>query len=174
MTNADWAENYAGFQIPKDREPANWKFTSHFVYTPFPAEAIGVIGSFMVKAPTPECNYFANAFGGAVRTSKPSGGSAFAHRDALFYAEPGAAWGTRGGVLATEDPLTGECLDWIAEFTEALQPYVDGAYVNVPNAATANWENDYWGSHVDRLRGIKAKYDPDNVFNFEQSIPPRA
>jgi FAD/FMN-containing dehydrogenase len=173
MTNADWAENYAGFQIPNDREPANWKFTSHFVYEPFPADAIAVIASFMAKAPTAECNYFANAFGGAVRTSEPSGGSAFAHRDALFYAEPGAAWGTRGGIPATEDPLTGECLDWIAEFTEALQPYVDGAYVNVPNAATANWENDYWGPHVDRLRGIKATYDPDNVFSFEQSIPPK-
>jgi len=172
MTNADWAENYAGFQIPTAHEPANWKFTSHFVYTPFPAEAIGVIGSFMAKAPTAQCNYFTNAFGGAVRTSEPSGGSAFAHRDALFYAEPGAAWGTRGGVLASEDPLTGQCLDWIAEFTEALRPYTNGAYVNVPNAATANWENDYWGPNVERLRGIKAKYDPDNVFNFEQSIPP--
>jgi FAD/FMN-containing dehydrogenase len=174
MTNADWAENYAGFQIPNDREPANWKFTSHFVYTPFPAEAIGVICALMAKAPTAECNYFANAFGGAVRTSEPSGGSAFAHRHALFYAEPGAAWGTRGGILATEDPLTGECLDWIAEFTEALQPYTHGAYVNVPNAGMANWENDYWGPNVDRLRGIKATYDPDNVFSFEQSIPPRA
>jgi len=173
MTDADWAENYAGFQIPKDREPANWKFTSHFVYTPFPAEAIGVIGSFMAKAPTAECNYFTNAFGGAVRTSEPSGGSAFVHRHALFYAEPGAAWGTRGGVPATEDPVTGKCLDWIAEFTEALQPYIDGAYVNVPNAGKANWQNDYWGTHVDRLRQIKAKYDPDDVFSFEQSIPPK-
>ena len=171
MTNADWAQNYAGFQIPKDREPANWKFTSHFVYEPFPAEAIGVIGSFMAKAPTAECNYFTNAFGGAVRGSEPSGGSAFAHRDALFYAEPGAAWGTRGGIPATQDPLTAICLDWIAEFTEALQPYIDGAYVNVPNAGTATWEGDYWGPNVDRLRGIKAQYDPDNVFNFEQSIP---
>jgi len=41
----------------------------------------------------------------------------------------------------------------------------------VPNAGTANWENDYWGPNVDRLSGIKAKYDLDNVFNFEQSIP---
>lgn len=169
---ADWAANYSGFQIPLDHEPANWKFTSHFVYTPFPAEAIGVIGSFMAKAPTAECNYFANAFGGAVRGSEPSGGSAFAHRDALFYAEPGAAWGVRGGVPASKDPLTATCLDWIADFTEALRPYTHGAYVNVPNAGDANWQNDYWGTHVDRLRQIKAKYDPANVFGFEQGIPP--
>ena len=63
MTNGDWAANYAGFQIPIDREPANWKFNSHFVYDPFPAEAIALIGSFLAMAPTPECNYFTNAFG---------------------------------------------------------------------------------------------------------------
>lgn len=171
MTTADWAVNYAGFQIPHDREPANWKFTSHFVYEPFPPEAIEVIGSFMAKAPTAESNYFANAFGGAVRGSEPSGGSAFAHRNALFYAEPGAAWGTRGSIPAARDPLTGACLDWIAEFTDALRPYVDGAYVNVPNAGATTWDSDYWGPNVVRLRGIKAKYDPDNVFRFDQSIP---
>lgn len=172
MTNADWAANFAGFQIPIDREPANWKFTSHFVYKPFPAEAVALVGSFMAKAPTPECNYFANAFGGAVRGSEPRGGSAFAHRHALFYAEPGAAWGTRGESRETGDPLTSQCLDWIAEFTDALRPYVNGAYVNVPNAGAADWEHDYWGPNVDRLRKVKANYDPDNVFSFEQSIPP--
>lgn len=172
MTNADWAANYAGFQIPLDREPANWKFTSQFVYDPFPAEAIELVGAFMAKAPTPESNYFVNAFGGAVHVSEPQGGSAFAHRSALFYAEPGAAWGTRGGNPATDDPLTSTCLDWIAEFTAALAPYVNGAYANVPNAAAANWEYDYWGTNVERLRKVKAKYDPDNVFCFEQSIPP--
>lgn len=109
MTSADWAENYAGFQIPKDREPANWKFASHFAYALFPAEAIGVIGLFMAKAPTAE-----QLFHQRLRRRRPGasepGGSAFAHRDALFYAEPGAAWGIRGGVPATEDPLTGTCL----------------------------------------------------------------
>ena len=35
-----------------------------------------------------------------------------------------------------------------------------------------NWEIDYWGSNVERLRDVKAKYDPDNVFSFQQSIPP--
>lgn len=173
MTDADWATNYTAFQIPISREPANWKFTSQFVYEPFPAEAIGLVGAFMAKAPTPECNYFTNAFGGTVRGSEPRGGSAFAHREALFYAEPGAAWGTRGGIAAPGDPLTRTCLDWISEFTDALAPYTNGAYVNVPNAGTTNWENDYWGPNVERLRKIKATYDPDNVFRFEQSIPPK-
>ena len=177
MTDANWAETYASFQIPTADEPRNWKFNSQFIYDPFPAAAIELVASFMAKAPAAGCNYFTNAFGGAVTGSEPLGGSAFAHRNALFYAEPGAGWGPRRGDIPAEtageaDPLTPKCLAWIAEFSEALAPYVNGAYVNVPNAGMADWETAYWGAGVDRLRAIKAKYDPDNVFHFEQSIPP--
>jgi hypothetical protein len=133
---------------------------------------VDVIKTFMTQAPTPVCNYFTNAFGGAVKNSEPSGGSVFAHRDALYYAEPGAGWGVRGGLPASDDPLTPTCEAWIAEFDAALQPYVNGAYVNVPNAGMPDWETAYWGSNVDRLRAIKAKYDPDNVFSYEQSVRP--
>lgn len=171
VTNdADWADIFADLQIPTSEESANWKFLSQFVSEPFPADAIRLVGEFMAKAPTPECNYFTNAFGGAVTTSEPSGGAAFAHRDALFYAEPGAAWGSRGGTPAAADPLTPICQSWIADFGEALRPYVDGAYVNVPNAGMADWESAYWGSGVERLRTIKATYDPDSVFSFEQGL----
>jgi FAD/FMN-containing dehydrogenase len=179
LTDANWADIYAGFQIPTEDEPVNWKFTSQFVSEPFPAAAVDLIVSFMSKAPTPQCNYFTNAFGGAVTGSEPAGGSAFAHRNALFYAEPGAGWGgARGGVPTgrpvVPDPLTRQCLAWIADFSEAMAPYANGAYVNVPNAGMADWETAYWGANVDRLRTIKAKYDPDDVFSFEQSIRPKA
>lgn len=172
MTDAGWADNYAGFQIAPEDEAANWKFQSQFMYEPLPVEAIELIGSFLANGPTPDCNYFTNAFGGAVRSSDPAGGSAFAHRNALFYAEPGAGWGSRGGTPAAADPLTPVCESWIADFTAALAPYVNGAYVNVPNAGMPDWETAYWGAGVDRLRVIKAKYDPHNVFRFEQSIQP--
>lgn len=171
-TVANWADTYVGFQIPIEDDPANWKFASQFIREPLPAEVIGTIGTFMSKAPTPQCNYFTNALGGAVRDSEPAGGAAFAHREALFYAEPGAGWGIRGGVPAVVDPLTVTAQAWIAEFSQVLRPYVDGAYANVPNVAMAGWEKAYWGPNVDRLRIVKAKYDPDNVFQFEQSIPP--
>jgi FAD/FMN-containing dehydrogenase len=168
--DANWSDIYSGFQIPTDHEPANWKFLSQFISEPFPAEAVSIVCTFMSRAPTAECNYFTNAFGGAVTSSEPSGGSVFSHRNSLFYAEPGAGWGVRGGPPAAADPLTAQCQAWIAQFGEALAPYVDGAYVNVPNAGLPDWEKAYWGSNVERLRAIKATYDPDGVFSFEQGL----
>ncbi|MFI0812450.1 BBE domain-containing protein [Streptomyces echinatus] len=44
--------------------------------------------------------------------------------------------------------------------------------MNVPNIAQQDWETAYWRDNVDRLRKIKAKYDPDNVFQYEQSVQP--
>lgn len=172
ITNANWADTYSGFQTPTQDEPANWKFFSQFITDPFPSEAVSLIGSFMTRAPSSDSNYFTTALGGAVKENEPPGGSAFVHRGALFYAEPGAGWGTRGAVPAQSDPITAKAQSWIAEFSQAMRPYVSGAYVNVPNVGMADWETAYWGSNIDRLRTIKTKYDPDNVFHFEQSIRP--
>jgi FAD/FMN-containing dehydrogenase len=169
VQDGSWPEIYTDFQIPIEEDPANWKFNSQFITDPLPPEAIRIIGTFMAKAPA-GCNYFTNAFGGAVRTSEPSGGSAFAHRDALYYAEPGAGWGVRGGAPTTDEEAA-TVLGWVAEFSEAMAPYVNGAYVNVPNVGMADWEHAYWGPNVERLRKIKAAYDPENVFSYEQSIP---
>jgi FAD/FMN-containing dehydrogenase len=166
-----WSDIYAGFQIPTADDPANWKFFSQFTTKPFPRKAISLIGSFMQDAPTDDSNFFANAFGGAVRKSEPWGGAAFPHRDALFYSEPGAGWGTRGDEESGE-ALTPKAQAWIAEFSQALRPYVNGAYVNVPNIGMQDWETAYWGPNFDQLRKIKAKYDPHNIFQYEQSIPP--
>ncbi|MCW2913261.1 MAG: FAD-dependent oxygenase [Actinomycetia bacterium] len=46
------------------------------------------------------------------------------------------------------------------------------AHVNVPDRAIEDWGTAYYGTHFDRLRVIKRKYDPHEVFSFEQSIPP--
>ena len=158
-------------RFPPSEEPANWKFFSQFTSKPFPKKAISLIGSFMREAPSDDSNFFTQAFGGAVKSSAPRGGTAFPHRDALFYSEPGAGWGTRGQPNSG-DAITPKAQNWIAEFSQALRPYVNGAYVNVPNIGMDQWETAYWGSNFDRLRRIKEKYDPLNVFQYEQSIPP--
>ena len=142
-----------------------WKFYSQFVSQPFPDEAIDLICRYMANTPSPASNFYCSSFGGAVRQAPP-GGSAFPHRDALFYCEPGAAW---------EDPtLHSKALSWACDFWRELRPFGDGAYVNVPNAPAADWEHDYYGANRERLRQVKATYDPTNVFRFEQSVPPAA
>ncbi|HEY5361055.1 MAG TPA: FAD-binding oxidoreductase [Streptosporangiaceae bacterium] len=170
VQTGNWGDVYAGFQIPTKDEPANWKFFSQFTTEPFPARAVSLIASFMREAPTDDSNFFTQAFGGAVKRT-PRGGTAFPHRHALFYSEPGAGWGTRGKPRSG-DAITPKAQAWIAEFSQALRPYVNGAYVNVPNVGMADWETAYWGSNLDRLRKIKAKYDPHNIFQYEQSVPP--
>ncbi|WP_406069995.1 FAD-binding oxidoreductase [Micromonospora sp. NBC_01638] len=166
-----WSDTYAGFQIPTEDEPANWKFFSQFTREPFPEKAISVIRAFMEDAPSADSNFFTQAFGTGAQRQEPFGGTAFPHRDALFYSEPGVGWGTRGEPDSGDD-VTPIAQTWIAEFSQALRPYVDGAYVNVPNIGMAEWETAYWGRNFDRLRRIKAKYDPHNVFQYEQSVPP--
>jgi FAD/FMN-containing dehydrogenase len=162
VKSASWADTFAGFN-GGPRQFANWKFHSQFITKPFPPKAISTVGKYMKDAPSPPSNFFCSAFGGAVGRA-PRGGSAFPHRKALFYAEPGAGW--------NGDEITPVAQAWVAEFGQALRPYVDGAYVNVPNAGMAEWEKAYWDGNYKRLRQIKAEYDPHNVFQYEQSIPP--
>jgi FAD/FMN-containing dehydrogenase len=167
----NWGEVYSGFQTPVATEAAFWKFFSQFISEPFPKKAISIVRSFMEEAPTDDSNYFTQSFGRGAQNKQPRGGSAFPHRDSLFYAEPGAGWGDRANPDC-DDPLTPVAQAWIAEFSQALRPYVNGAYVNVPNIGMQEWETAYWADNFDRLRRIKQKYDPHNIFQYEQSVPP--
>ena len=117
----------------------------------------------MSKAPTDACNFWSLAWGGKVKTPPP-GGSAFPHRSPLFYAEPGAGW--------NDASLTEACVTWVGEFREAMLDHVVGGYVNVPDRAIAEFGPSYYGNNFGRLREVKAKWDPHDVFHFEQSIPP--
>src|SRR5690606_16857899 len=53
-----------------------------------------------------------------------------------------------------------------------LQPFIVGSYINVPDQGIKNSGPVYYGANYPRLRRVKAKYDPENVFRFPQSIPP--
>ena len=158
----NWVDHYNETNAAPEPFP-NWKFTPMWAPRPLPKEALEIVRDMLIDAPSDGCEFWSLAWGGAVRTPPP-GGTAFFWRDSIFYSEPGAAW-------AGSDP-TGVHLAWIEDFRNALRPYIEGGYVNVPDVAIADWGEWYYGTHFDRLREIKSRYDPTEVFNFEQSIPP--
>jgi FAD/FMN-containing dehydrogenase len=53
-----------------------------------------------------------------------------------------------------------------------MQPYLSGgAYQNFTDRGQEDWQHAYYGGNFKRLVEIKRARDPDNLFQFGQSIP---
>ena len=105
-----------------------------------------------------------DAYGGAI-WAKPSDATAFPHRaGTLFQIQYVTDWKNPNDASAR--------LGNICELYKNLRSYMSGsAYVNYCDADLPNWAAAYWGPNLDRLKQIKAKFDPNNVFQHAQSVP---
>jgi FAD/FMN-containing dehydrogenase len=45
------------------------------------------------------------------------------------------------------------------------------SYQNFPNRMITDWQEEYYAENFPRLVSVKAKYDPQNLFQNAQSIP---
>jgi FAD/FMN-containing dehydrogenase len=147
---------------PKDDPPRKDKFSSVWVYRSLPPKAIGTVRRFLADTPNPEADIWALSWGGAVGRI-PTDATAFFHRKPRYYIEWDASW-----EKAREEK---EVMAWTERFRVAMDPYVNGSYINVPDRSI-NDLRTYYGDNLARLQKVKRKYDPENVFHFEQSIPP--
>jgi len=107
-----------------------------------------------------------DSWGGAINRVAPDA-TAFVHRRGLASAQYEAAFSAGVGVGALRSAKS-----WMDGWYGSLRPFVSGeAYQNYIDPALSNWENAYYGANLARLRQVKAKWDPDDVFRFAQSIP---
>ncbi|MGD8981218.1 MAG: BBE domain-containing protein, partial [Desulfobacterales bacterium] len=60
---------------------------------------------------------------------------------------------------------------WARAFFEASAPYASaGAYVNFMTEDEGNRVAAAYGANYERLKQIKKKYDPENIFHNNQNI----
>ena len=119
---------------------------------------------FAGKLPSPQCEIFIGLIAGAPNRVAPNA-MAYGHRDARFVLNVHGRWDE-----AADDE---KGIGWAREFFKASAPYASaGAYVNFMTAEEGDRVAGAYGSNYERLVEIKRRYDPGNVFHFNQNIKP--
>ncbi|KAG0306702.1 hypothetical protein BGZ98_001860 [Dissophora globulifera] len=138
---------------------------------------IALLGKWGAKKPKGStANYIiVDLWGGAVQDTSADA-TAFIHRDAHTVFEFVSEWDENPNAKPGK-PDCQDCLKWMNDmYAEFLTDFnanygpVRG-YQNYIDSAIPNWLDAYYGSAVARLKQIKSKVDPSNVFRFPQSIP---
>lgn len=147
--------------------PGMMSAKTEFFTRPLPADAIEalvahvaedrVFGEFRQVAFTP--------WRGAYGRVAPDA-TAFAHRTLAYLVKHTVLLGPNGAARRG-----GEALAWLTDSWAIPHPWgTGGVYPNFPDPAVTDWMTAYYGGNADRLRAVKARYDPGNVFRFAQSI----
>jgi hypothetical protein len=104
--------------------------------------------------------------GGAVsRVSEDD--TAFGNRQAAHSITLDGVW--RPGEVHAESDTA-----WSRRFFDALERFREGVYVNFLGADEPRGRiREAYGDVYERLRDVKARYDPENVFRHNQNIAPR-
>ncbi|KAK0637656.1 FAD-linked oxidoreductase patO [Lasiodiplodia hormozganensis] len=89
-------------------------------------------------------------------------------RDALLSAIVQGTWNQTApweSNVATETKLTDELIPLLDEITPGAGAYMNEADVNNPN-----WKEDYFGENYERLRSIKASWDPEDLLYAKTTV----
>jgi FAD/FMN-containing dehydrogenase len=102
---------------------------------------------------------------GGAMARVPIDATAFAHRRSRIMVNVAALY-ERPEQAAVYEP-------WVTGFAAALKQGDSGAYVNfLVDEGEARIRDAYPGKTWDRLRSIKRRHDPTNLFRLNQNIPP--
>lgn len=125
-------------------------------------EAIYAIVEHAASAPTGQTQVVIEHMHGAASRT-PASATAFGLRRVHYSINIMPAW---------DDPSLSEtCIAWARSFAAAMEAFgAADAYVNYLGDEGASVVKASYGSNYDRLARLKYKYDPDNVFQFNQNI----
>ncbi|KZW02826.1 FAD-binding domain-containing protein [Exidia glandulosa HHB12029] len=113
--------------------------------------------------------FLADLEGGAIN-DVPSSATAYAHREALYT--------LCGYSIHPMLPFPDNVISYMSSALDVIRahmkPRVWGVYPGYvdPLLPAHEWPEAYWGQNYKRLREVKTKYDPQDVFRNPQSVKP--
>jgi hypothetical protein len=101
---------------------------------------------------------------GGAMSRVPVEATAFAHRNSPILVNLAAVYGDPDEAYIHEP--------WVAGFASLLQGKDSGAYVGFLDEGEGSIHRAYPGPTLDRLKAVKRRYDPANLFHFNQNVSP--
>jgi FAD/FMN-containing dehydrogenase len=159
----------SGERLPVAREPGHSYSKSEFFRRELPADAIVELLSQFVEGRQPrEARVLDFTPWAGAYNRVPGHATAFAHRAERFLLKQEVIVdAAASGAERQAAPA------WLSRSWALVHPWGSGGvYTNFPDPELEDWDRAYHGANLDRLRRVKAAYDPENVFRFDQSIQP--
>lgn len=101
---------------------------------------------------------------GGAMSRVPVDATAFAHRNSPILVNLAAVYGSPEEADIHET--------WVAGFASKLAGNESGAYVGFLDEGEGSIHRAYPGPTLDRLKAVKRRYDPTNLFRFNHNVSP--
>jgi FAD/FMN-containing dehydrogenase len=148
-------------------QPGHLYTKSEFFRRSLPGETVAALVEYLTQGLAPgqsrEVDFL--PWGGAYNHVRADA-TGFAHRSERFLIQHLVE------VAADAEPAErGAARDWLARSWALVHPWGSGGvYPNFPDPDLQDWARAYHGTNYDRLRRVKAAYDPGGLFRFHQSL----
>jgi FAD/FMN-containing dehydrogenase len=149
-------------------QPGHLSTKSEFFRRPLPDETVAALVEHLTQGLAPgqsrEVDFL--PWGGAYNRV-PADATAFVHRGESFLVQHLVQVGANAAAAERA-----AARDWLARSWALVHPWGSGGvYPNFPDPDLQDWAHAYHGTNYDRLRRVKAAYDPGGFFRFHQSLP---
>jgi FAD/FMN-containing dehydrogenase len=154
---AGWQQAFDPLLTPGARN--YWKSND---FLKLPDELIDISLAAITALPDPQSEVFIAHLGGAL-TRVDLAATPFPQRKRHFVMNVHTSWA---------DPAQDKaCITWARDLFNRTAPFAAGSvYVNFMPSDDEGRMPEAYGSNFDRLRKIKAKYDPQNLFRLNHNI----
>ena len=159
------AQDYVAIQRADDRtDPRNQGtyLTSGFI-DDYTGDLVKAIADGFQPDPARSTALFFQHSGGAIGRVAP-GATAFPHRRSTHNMLAAVVWNL--------DSDRKPHVDWLKGYWSTLEKFTDGWYTNESGDESQKVRDDNYQGNLPRLRELKKKYDPGNLFRLNANVVP--